>query len=72
MSDTILIAAHKGPETYAILYDEDRWPEALRTLARWASNPELSFGWPDAGMMSERVQERKAETEAMVRVRIAE
>jgi hypothetical protein len=54
--DINVIALVKGGERYVFLYDDDSREETLRTLARYASNPELSFSWYDAAMLSQKVR----------------
>ena len=48
----------KGKERYIVLFDDSEAARlnALRTLGRWASNPELSFTWFDAATMSQRIR----------------
>lgn len=47
----------KGEERYIFLYADDHQPEVLRTLGRFASNPELSFSWYDAAVLSQRIRQ---------------
>lgn len=51
-----VVALIKGEERYVFLYDDDSRAEALRTLGRYASNPELSFTWYDAAVLSQRIR----------------
>lgn len=51
----------KGRERYILVFDYANRSEALRTLGRWASNPELSFGWHEAAVMSHAIREAIAE-----------
>ncbi len=51
MCDVLVIAMVKGDERYIVSFSEDNRCEALRTLGRWACNPELSFTWFDAAAM---------------------
>ncbi len=46
----------KGRERYIFLYEDSQRAEALRTLGRFASNPELSFTWYDAAVLSQKVR----------------
>lgn len=46
----------KHTERYIINYDTDSRAEALRTLGRWATNPELSFTWLDAACGSQAIR----------------
>ncbi|MCR9120404.1 MAG: hypothetical protein NXI22_26005 [bacterium] len=54
--DINVLALVKGEERYIFLYDDDRRAETLRTLGRYASNPELSFTWYDAAVLSQKVR----------------
>ena len=55
--DINVLALVKGEERYIFLYDDEHRSEALRTLGRFASNPELSFSWYDAAVLSQRVRQ---------------
>ncbi|HMO14678.1 MAG TPA: hypothetical protein PKD64_12770 [Pirellulaceae bacterium] len=54
--DINVLALVKGEERYVILFNDDQRSEALRTLGRFASNPELSFNWYDAAVLSQKVR----------------
>jgi len=54
--DINVLALVKGNERYIFLYDDASRAEALRTLGRYASNPELSFTWYDAAVLSEKIR----------------
>ena len=57
MNDDInVLALVKGRERYIFLYEDSQRAEALRTLGRFASNPELSFTWYDAAVLSQKVR----------------
>ena len=58
--DINVIALVKGGERYVFLFDDDSREETLRTLARYASNPELSFSWYDAAMLGQKVRGSKS------------
>jgi hypothetical protein len=62
--DINVLALVKGEERYIFLYDDEHRSEALRTLGRFASNPELSFSWYDAAVLSQRVRQAPAEAAA--------
>ena len=66
--DINVLALVKGEERYIFLFDDERRSEALRTLGRFASNPELSFSWYDAAVLSQRIRqtamEQRSEAEA--------
>ncbi len=58
MSEDInVLALVKGEERYVFLFSDDQRTEALRTLGRFASNPELSFSWYDAAVLSQRIRQ---------------
>lgn len=62
MSDDInVLALVKGEERYIFLYDDASRAEALRVLGRFASNPELSFTWYDAAVLSQKLRQQKQE-----------
>lgn len=67
--DINVLALVKGEERYIFLYDDEHRSDALRTLGRFASNPELSFSWYDAAVLSQRIrqtaQEQRAEEAAV-------
>jgi uncharacterized protein (DUF2336 family) len=55
--DINVLALVKGTERYVFLYDDASRAEALRTLGRYASNPELSFTWYDAAVLSQKIRQ---------------
>jgi hypothetical protein len=54
--DINVLALVKGNERYVFLYDDASRAETLRTLGRYASNPELSFTWYDAAVLSQKIR----------------
>lgn len=62
--DINVLALVKGSERYIFLYDDSRRAETLRTLGRYASNPELSFTWYDAAVLSQKVRQTAVEAES--------
>jgi len=52
----------KGRERYAFVWTDENLAEVLRQFGRWASDPELSFTWYDAAVLSKKVRERGQET----------
>lgn len=61
--DINVLALVKGSERYIFLYDDARRAEALRTLGRFASNPQLSFTWYDAAVLSQKVRQTAEQSE---------
>ena len=55
--DINVLALVKGTERYVFLYDDASRAETLRVLGRFASNPELSFTWYDAAVLSQKVRQ---------------
>lgn len=52
-----VLALVKGSERYIFLFDDEHRSETLRTLGRFASNPDLSFTWYDAAVLSQKVRQ---------------
>ena len=62
--DINVLALVKGSERYVFLYDDSNRAETLRVLGRYASNPDLSFTWYDAAVLSQKVRQNSQEAEA--------
>ncbi|GAB5405456.1 MAG: hypothetical protein Aurels2KO_36870 [Aureliella sp.] len=58
-----VLALVKGEERYVFLYNDENRVETLRLLGRYAANPDLSFSWYDAAVMSKKIREIAAEDE---------
>lgn len=54
-----VLASIKGKELYIFFYDDESRAELLRVLGRFVSNPELSFTWYDAAVLSQKVRQDK-------------
>ena len=54
-----VLALVKGQERYIFLYDEDNRSQTLRMLGRYASNPDLSFSWYDAAVLSQKIRRNR-------------
>ena len=52
-----VLALVKGEEKFLFLFDDGNRDETLRQLAKFAANPELSFTWYDAALLSKRIRE---------------
>ncbi len=64
MNDDInVLALIKGKERYIFLYDDSQRAETLRMLGRHASNPELSFSWYDAAVLSQKIRQEEKQHE---------
>jgi hypothetical protein len=55
--DINVLALVKGSERYVFLYNEENRAETLRVLGRYASNPDLSFTWYDAAVLSQKIRQ---------------
>ena len=64
--DINVLALVKGTERYVFLYDDVSRAETLRVLGRYASNPELSFTWYDAAVLSQKIRQ-EGQKRAMAR-----
>ncbi len=51
-----VLALAKKSERYVFLYDDESTATLLRTLGKYASDPELSFSWYDAAILSQKVR----------------
>ena len=60
ISDINVLCLIKGEERYTFLYHDDQRSECLKKLGRFASNPELSFSWFDAAVLSKRIRDEAA------------
>ena len=52
-----VVALVRGEEQYIFMFDEANRTETLRTLGRYAADPDLSFSWYDAAVLSQKVRE---------------
>ena len=68
--DINVLALVKGDERYVFLYDDANRAETLRTLGRYASNPELSFTWYDAAVLSQKIRQEGQKTTATRRFQL--
>ena len=59
-----VVALVKDSERYIFLYDNESTPVLLQTLGKFASNPELSFTWYDAAVLSQKVRKLSEEAPA--------
>ena len=65
--DINVLALVKGAERYVFLYDDSSRAETLRMLGRYASNPELSFTWYDAAVLSQKIRQANRKADAPTR-----
>ena len=61
-----VLALVKDDERYIFLYDDESPQALLQQIGRFAADPELSFSWYDAAVLSQKVrrlnQQRRRET----------
>ena len=62
-----VLALVKGTERFVFLFDDDSRSETLKMLARYASNPDLSFTWYDAAVLSQKIRQEPASMEVAAR-----
>lgn len=65
--DINVLALVKGSERYVFLFDDDRRAETLRTFGRFASNPDLTFSWYDAAVLSQKLRAETQRSERQAR-----
>lgn len=65
--DINVLALVKGAERYVFLYDDSSRAETLRMLGRYASNPDLSFTWYDAAVLSQKIRQESRQATAPTR-----
>jgi hypothetical protein len=56
-----VLALVKGTERYVFLYDDESHRALLQTMGRYAADPELSFTWYDAAVLSQKVRRLRDE-----------
>lgn len=60
--DDQVVAVVKDVERYIFIYDEESRPTLLRLLGKFAADPELSFTWGDAALVSKKVRQNRRPT----------
>lgn len=68
--DINVLALIKGEEKYIFLYDDAHRRELLQVFSRFASNPELSFSWYDAAVLSQKVRHEAQRRQLEERLRV--
>jgi hypothetical protein len=56
-SEVNVVALVRGEEQYIFMFDKKNRTDTLRMLGRFAADPELSFTWYDAAILSQRIRE---------------
>lgn len=63
--DINVTALLKDKERYIFIYYDEKRPEILRTLGRFASDPEFSFSWYDAAVLSQKIRQEGEKVEKL-------
>jgi len=58
-----VLALVKDSERYVFLYDDKSPNDLLQILGQYAADPELSFTWYDAAVLSQKVRRLRREAE---------
>ena len=58
-----VLALVKGKERYVFLYNGQNRREILDSFGRYASDPELSFSWHDAAVLTQKVRREQKRAE---------
>lgn len=61
MNEQHTLLLNKEDDCYIFVWDAANRGEMLRTLGRFAGDPNLSFTWYDAAVLSQRVRQQKEE-----------
>ncbi len=61
-ADVNVLGTIKGKEHYWFLYCDNQRADALRMIGRCVSNPQLSFGWNEAAVLSQKVLQQENES----------
>ncbi len=56
-----VLALVKDSERYVFLYDDESPEAVLHQLGRYAADPQLSFTWYDAAILSQKVRRQRRE-----------
>lgn len=56
-----MLALVKGEEKYVFLFSDKNRSATLRQLGKYASDPELSFTWYDAAVLSQKIRAAQVE-----------
>ncbi len=67
--DINVLALVKGEERYVFLYNDANRAATLRVLGRFASNPDLSFSWYDAAVLSQKIRQESQQSVPATRPR---
>ena len=57
-----VLALLKGHERYVFVYDDASHEDLLDAFRQYASNPDLSFTWFDAAVLTDKARQQQAAT----------
>jgi hypothetical protein len=57
-----VLALLKGQERYVFVYDDGSHEDLLDVFRQYASNPNLSFTWFDAAVLTDKARQQQAAT----------
>jgi hypothetical protein len=55
-NEVSVVAVARGNDQYIFVFDDRTRTDALRMLGRFAADPELSFSWYDAAILSQKIR----------------
>lgn len=58
-----VLALVRNGERYIFLYDDDSAERLLQTFGRYAADPQLSFSWYDAAVLSQKVRRLRRDSD---------
>ena len=67
-----VLALVKDSERFIFLYDDNSPSALLQTLGQYAADPELSFTWYDAAILSQKVRRLQRDVTTHVHQRFTE
>ena len=67
-----VLALVRESERYIFLYDDESPATLLQMLGRYAADPELSFTWYDAAILSQKIRKLKRQLQQERRQRFPE
>jgi hypothetical protein len=57
-----VLALIKGAERYVFVYDDNARHELIDAFRQFATDPELSFNWFDAAVLTDKARQQAAES----------
>ncbi len=57
-----VLALIKGQERYVFVYDDNARPDLIDVFRQFATDPELSFNWFDAAVLTEKARQQAVQS----------